>query len=83
MPVSTTLFASSEASVLISNLEDLEKDQAPVPLRKACSASRMKLDRILGRVDLVFPQLWLKMVPISTRLHLEWLKFAEMPPSRG
>lgn len=30
----TYLFASSEASVLISNLEDLEKDQAPVPLKK-------------------------------------------------
>lgn len=44
----------------------------------------MKLDHILGWVDLVFIlQLWLKMVSTSTRLHLEWLKFAEMPPSRG
>lgn len=27
--------------------------------------------------------LWLRMVLNSTRLHLEWLKFAEIPPSRG
>lgn len=46
----------------------------------------MKLDHIPGWVDLVFvSQLWLRMVLISTRrlLHLKWLKFAEIPPSRG
>lgn len=38
----------------------------------------MKLDHILGWVDLVFIAL-----VEDKRLPLEWLKFAEMPPSRG